>query len=59
MKSSKGLKVVLNGIEPKITPIEIPQALNDKGFNAKTVFNILTKVRQSQPLFNVNVEPKT
>ena len=57
LKSSKGLQVVLKGIESDVTPAEITQALHDKGFNAKTVFNILNKDKKPQPLFKVELEP--
>lgn len=37
---------LLKDIEPEVTPANIMQALNNKGFNAKTVFNILNKERK-------------
>lgn len=58
LKSSKGLQVVLKGIEPDVTPDEIKLALQDKGFTAKSVFNILNKNRQPQPLFKVELAPE-
>ncbi|KAH8347588.1 hypothetical protein KR067_006768 [Drosophila pandora] len=59
LKSSKGLQVVLKGIEPEVTPAEIKKALQEKGFSAKTVFNILNRDRKPQPLFKVELEPET
>ncbi|KAH8308632.1 hypothetical protein KR067_006659, partial [Drosophila pandora] len=59
LKSSKGLQVVLKGIEPEVTPEEIKKALQEKGFSAKTVFNILNRDRKPQPLFKVELEPET
>lgn len=59
LKSSKGLQVVLKGIESDVTPAEIIQALKEKGFTAKTVINILNRNRKPQPLFRVELEPET
>jgi len=39
LKSSKGQKVVIKGIEPDVSTAEVEQALKDKGFNVKTVSN--------------------
>lgn len=59
LKSSKGLQVVLKGIEPEVTPEEITEALQEKRFFAKSVFNIINKDKKPQPLFNVELEPET
>lgn len=58
LKSSKGLQVVLKGIESDVTPEEITKALQEKGFTAKTVFNILNRDKKPQPLFKVELEPE-
>jgi len=57
LKSSKGLQVVLKGIESDVTPAELTKALEDKKFNAKSVFNILNKERKPQPPFEAELEP--
>jgi len=56
--SSIGLQDVLKGIESDVTPAEITMALQEKGFSAKTVFNILNRDRKPQPLFKVELEPE-
>lgn len=58
LKSSKGLQVVLKGIESDVTPEEITEALKEKGFYAKNVFNIKNRNRQPQPLFKIELEPE-
>jgi len=58
LKSSKGLQVVLKGIESDLTPAEITMALQEKGISAKSVFNILNGDRKPQPLFKVELEPE-
>jgi len=58
LKSSKGMQVVLNSIDSEVTPAEITKALQEKGFSAKTVFNILNRDRKPQPLFKVELELK-
>jgi len=57
LKSSKGLQVVIKGIEPDVTPSEVASALKEKGFLAKRVTNILNKNKIPQPLFKVELEP--
>jgi len=43
LKSSNSFQVVLKGIESNVMPAEITKALQEKGFTAKTVFNILDR----------------
>lgn len=59
LKSSQGLQVVLKGIESEVTSEEITEALQEKGFSAKSVFNILNKDEKPQLLFKVELEPET
>jgi len=58
LKSSKGLQVVLKGIEPDVTAKEVIDALKEKGFSAKNVSNIINRKKEPQPLFRVELEPK-
>jgi hypothetical protein len=58
LKSSKGLQVVLKGIESDVTPEEITEALKEKGFCAKSVFNFKNRNRQPQPLFKIELVPE-
>ena len=57
LKSSKGLQVILKGIEPDVTSAEITSALKEKGFHAARVSNIINKNKKPQPLFKVELEP--
>jgi len=57
LKSSKGLQVVLKGIEPDVTAKEVIEALKKKGFSAKNVSNIINRKKEPQPLFRDELEP--
>lgn len=57
LKSSKGLSVVIKGIESSVDPNEIKHALSEKGFEAKLVTNILNKNRVAQPMFKIELIP--
>ncbi|MHC5848043.1 hypothetical protein ACYT7O_09740, partial [Streptococcus pyogenes] len=43
LKSSKGMQVVIKGIESSVDVNEIKEALIEKGFKAKTVMNIFNR----------------
>jgi len=49
--------VVLKGIEPDVTSKEVIDALKEKGFSAKNVSNIISRKKEPQPLFRVELEP--
>ena len=57
LKSSKGLKVVLKGIDSCVDPSEIKDALGELGYNIKSVVNIFNKQKIPQPMFKVELEP--
>lgn len=57
LKSSKGLVIVLKGIEQNVDPNDIKSALEGKGYRIKSVVNILNRLKISQPLFKVELEP--
>jgi len=59
LKSSKGLVVVLRGIEHEVDPNEIKEALETQGFNIKMVLNIKNRKGSPTPLFRVELEPDT
>lgn len=59
LKSSKGLSVVIKGIESDVDPDEIKEALGEAGFIAKSVFNIKNKEKRPQPLFRIDLEPES
>jgi len=56
LKSSKGLQVVLKGIEPDVKPEA--ETLKEKWFCAKSVHNIKNRNRQPKPLFKIKLEPE-
>ena len=57
LKCSKGLQVVIKGIDSNVDPIEIKQSLEDKGYKIKNVMNIRNRNKIPQPLFRVELEP--
>jgi len=57
LKSSRGLTVVLKGIDSDVDPNEIKEALGELGFHAKTVTNIFNKKKEPQPMFRVELLP--
>lgn len=57
LKSTKGLTIVIKGIEAGVDTNEILKALEEQNFEAKSVFNILNKNRQPQPLYKVELLP--
>lgn len=59
LKSSKGLQVVIKGIESEIDPAEVLEALREQGFNVKSAINIFNKDKKPQPLFKIELEPDT
>ena len=59
MKSSRGLKVVLKGIESNIDPTEIREDLESQGFKVKNVNNIVNSKKIPQPMFRFELEPES
>ena len=57
LKSSKGLTVVIKGIESSVEPVEIKEALEELGYQIKVVVNIFNKDKIPQPMFRVELEP--
>lgn len=57
LKSSKGLVVVIKGIESSVDPEEIKSALQESGYDTKMVTNILNKNKVPQPMFKVELAP--
>lgn len=57
LKSSKGLVVVIKGIESSVDPEEIKIALDHLGFETKLVINIFNKNKVPQPMFKVELAP--
>ena len=57
LKSSKGISVVIKGIESDVDPEEIKNALGEMGFHARAVINIVNKNKVSQPMFKVDLLP--
>jgi len=57
LKSSKGITVVIKGIDSDVDPNEIKEALGEQGFHAKAVTNIFNKKKEPQPIFRVELLP--
>ena len=57
LKGSKGLQIVIKGIDSCIEPVEIKESLEEKGFKVKNVINIRNREKIPQPLFRVELEP--
>lgn len=55
LKSSKGVVVVIKGIEPSVKTDEVKEALEEEGFAVKFVTNIFNKNKIPQPMFKVEV----
>ena len=59
LKISKGLQVVIKGIDASVEPREIKEALEELGYSTKNVTNIFNKNKVPQPMFRVELEPNT
>lgn len=57
LKSQKGLVVIIKGIESFVDPNDINVALADKGFNVKSITNIINRDKVPQPMFRLELEP--
>ena len=57
LKSSKGLIVVIKGIESSVDSGEIKEALEELGYQTRAVVNIFNKDKVPQPMFRVELEP--
>ncbi|XP_017470172.1 PREDICTED: nucleic-acid-binding protein from mobile element jockey-like [Rhagoletis zephyria] len=54
LKSSKGLQVVIKGIESSVPIGDIAHALEKAGFAVKNVVNIINRAKIAQPMFKNN-----
>jgi hypothetical protein len=59
LKSQKGLRVVLKGIDPQVNPEEIKQYLENLNYKVQWVHNILNKYKIPQPMFKVELAPES
>lgn len=59
LKTSKGLVVVIRGIEPGVDQLEIKEALEEKGYKIKSVYNIKNREKIPAPLYKIELEPDT
>ena len=59
LKTSKGLIVVLKGIEPDVDIKEVKDALLLAGFETKNIHNIKNKNKDPQPLFKIELTPES
>ena len=59
LKSSKGLQVVIKGIDASVEPREIKEALEKLGNSTKNVTNIFNKNKVPQAMFRIELKPNT
>lgn len=59
LKSEKGLRVVIKGIDHNVPTEEIKQDLEELGFKVKYVHNILNRYKQPQPMFKIELMPES
>lgn len=57
LKTSKGLTVVIKGIEKSCNMDDIKEALEVAGFEVKNIHNIINRFKEPQPLFRVELQP--
>lgn len=55
LKSAKGLKVVIKGIDHNVDPNDIKADLEELGFKIKNVANIRNRLKIPQPMFKVEL----
>lgn len=58
LKSAKGLKVVIKGIDHNVDPADIKKDLIEQGFEVKNVVNIINRFKVRQPMFKVELTPE-
>lgn len=58
LKSAKGLKVVLKGIDHNVDPDDIKSDLQGQGFEIKSVSNIKNRHKIPQPMFKIELTPE-
>lgn len=58
LKSSKGLTVVVKGIESDVDSNDVKSALVGQGFSIRSVTNIFNRNKVPQPMFRVELEPE-
>lgn len=57
LKSSKGLSVVIKGIDVQVQATEIQAALVEDGFKIQNVYRIMNRLKQPQPMVKVELVP--
>ena len=58
LKAERALKVVIRNIHPSVSPNEIKQALDDLGYNCRSVTNTRHwRSKEPLPLFFIDLEP--
>lgn len=59
LKSAKGLRVIIKGIDSDVDPNDIISDLKTKGFDVKTAHNVLNKSKIPQPMFKIELTPES
>lgn len=55
LKSTKGLVVIIKGIDSSVSPDEIKEELAEEGYEVKSVTNIINNNKIPQPMFKVEL----
>lgn len=58
LKSAKGLKVIIKGIDSNVDTEDIKNALEGKGFKIKNVNKIINRLKVPQPMFKIELTPE-
>lgn len=58
LKSAKGLKVVIKGIDSNVDTEDIKNDLEEKGFKIKSVNKIINRLKVPQPMFKIELTPE-
>lgn len=58
LKSAKGLKIILKGIDSNVNTEDIKNDLESQGFKVKIVSKVLNKQKVPQPMFKVELTPE-
>lgn len=56
MKSEKGIRIVIKGIDHTVSTDDIKKDLEEQGFSPNWVHNILNRYKQPQPMFKVELK---
>lgn len=58
LKSAKGLKVIIKGIDHQVDPNDIKADLEEAGFEIKNIVNVRNRNKIPQPMFKIELTPE-